>query len=54
MSLANIPSEELQRLIGMGQRVHKDRNHEICVAPRQDGGLWVHHVRLVPANYDSR
>lgn len=32
----------------MGVRVHKDKHEEIWVAPRSDGGLWIHHVRLVP------
>ena len=32
----------------MGVRVHKDEHEEIWVASRRDGGLWIHHVRLVP------
>ncbi len=35
----------------MGVRVHKDRYHEIWVAPGRAGGLWIHHVRLVPEEY---
>ncbi|MGI0119543.1 hypothetical protein [Zooshikella sp. RANM57] len=31
----------------MGFRVHKSGNHEMWVAPRKDGGLWIHHVRLI-------
>ncbi|MBU2708096.1 hypothetical protein KCM76_19030 [Zooshikella marina] len=31
----------------MGFRVHKSAHQEIWVAPRKDGGLWIHHVRLV-------
>ena len=34
----------------MGIRVVKGKHHEIWVAPRADGGLWVHHIRLVPEN----
>lgn len=37
--VANIPP--------MGIRVVKGKHHEIWVAPRADGGLWVHHIRLV-------
>lgn len=33
----------------MGVRVHKGQHEEIWVAPRADGGLWIHHVRLAPA-----
>lgn len=32
----------------MGVRVFKDEHEEIWVASRRDGGLWIHHVRLVP------
>ena len=32
----------------MGVRVHADRDHEVWVASRGDGGLWVHHMRLAP------
>lgn len=32
----------------MGVRVHKGKHEEIWVASRRDGGLWIHHVRLVP------
>ena len=32
----------------MGVRVHRGKNHEIWVAPGRDGGLWIHHVTLVP------
>jgi hypothetical protein len=32
----------------MGVRVNKNRNAEVWVAPRNDGGLWIHHIRLVP------
>jgi hypothetical protein len=32
----------------MGVRVYKDEHEEVWVASRRDGGLWVHHVRLVP------
>lgn len=34
--------------VPMGVRVHRHGNHEIWVAPRPDGGLWIHHVRLAP------
>jgi hypothetical protein len=34
----------------MGLRVHKNMNHEVWVASRPDGGLWVHHVYLVPGS----
>lgn len=33
----------------MGVRVVRGPRHEIWVAARGDGGLWVHHIRLVPA-----
>jgi hypothetical protein len=32
----------------MGVRVHKNDRHEIWAASRPDGGLWIHHVYLVP------
>lgn len=32
----------------MGVRVVSNKNFEIWVAPRNDGGLWIHHVRLIP------
>jgi len=32
----------------MGVRVVRNRHREIWVAPRSDGGLWIHHIRLVP------
>ncbi|MCX4027124.1 hypothetical protein H0A36_21540 [Endozoicomonas sp. SM1973] len=35
----------------MGVRVHKGRSHELWAAPRRDGGLWIHHIRLVPEGY---
>lgn len=37
----------------MGVLVHRGKNndHEIWVAPRKDGGLWIHHVRLAPKGY---
>lgn len=34
----------------MGIRVNQSRNAEVWVAPRSDGGLWIHHIRLVPEN----
>ena len=35
----------------MGVRVHKGKHEEIWVASRPDGGLWIHHVRLVPDEF---
>jgi hypothetical protein len=35
----------------MGVRVHRGRFKEIWVAPRPDGGLWIHHIRLVPEEF---
>ncbi len=32
--------------IPRGQLVHRGKKEEIWVAPRPDGGLWVHHIRL--------
>jgi hypothetical protein len=32
----------------MGVLVRKDPHFEIWVAPGRDGGLWIHHVTLVP------
>lgn len=32
----------------MGVRVHKRDTHEVWVASRPDGGLWIHHIYLVP------
>lgn len=32
----------------MGVRVHRGHNYEIWVAPGKDGGMWIHHIRLVP------
>ena len=34
----------------MGVRVARGPHHEIWVAPRGDGGLWIHHIRLAPRN----
>ena len=34
--------------VPMGVLVHRDNHHEIWVASRRDGGLWIHHVRLAP------
>ena len=36
----------------MGVRVHHGYNHELWVASRPDGGLWINFVRLVPKEYD--
>lgn len=35
----------------MGVRVHKGQYEEIWVAPRSDGGIWIHHIRLVPDEF---
>ncbi len=35
----------------MGVRVHKGQYEEIWVASRPDGGLWIHHIRLVPDEF---
>lgn len=34
--------------VPMGVLVHRGDHHEVWVASRRDGGLWVHHVRLAP------
>jgi hypothetical protein len=34
----------------MGVRVIRGPHHEIWVAARADGGLWIHHIRLAPEN----
>ncbi len=34
--------------VPMGVLVHRGPGHEIWVASRPDGGLWIHHVRLAP------
>jgi hypothetical protein len=34
--------------IPMGVFVHRGENHEIWVASRPDGGLWIHRLRLAP------
>ena len=34
--------------VPMGVLVHRDEHHEVWVASRRDGGLWVHHVLLAP------
>lgn len=36
----------------MGIRIHANKNFELWVAPGKDGGLVIHHVRLVPEEYD--
>ena len=36
----------------MGIRIRANQNFELWVAPGKDGGLWIHHVRLVPEDYD--
>ena len=35
----------------MGVRVYKGKHEEIWVASRPDGGLWIHHIRLVPDEF---
>lgn len=35
----------------MGVRIEKSANHEIWVAPRKAGGLWIRHVRLAPEGH---
>lgn len=37
----------------MGVRVHRSGRHEIWVAGRKGGGLWVHHVTLIPDDNDE-
>lgn len=37
--------------VPMGVLVHRGHHHEIRVAPGENGGLWVHHIRLVPEEY---
>lgn len=37
--------------VPMGILVHRGKHHEIRVAPGEDGGLWIHHIRLVPEEY---
>lgn len=32
----------------MGVRVARSSRHEMWVAARADGGLWIHHIRLAP------
>jgi hypothetical protein len=32
----------------MGVRMARGRHHEIWAAPRDGGGLWIHHIRLAP------
>jgi len=34
-----------------GVRVFKGKHEEIWVASRPDGGLWIHHIRLVPDEF---
>ena len=34
--------------VPMGVLVHRGKKHEIWVASRRDGGLWIHHIRLAP------
>ncbi|MFT5419040.1 MAG: hypothetical protein ACI915_005398 [Gammaproteobacteria bacterium] len=38
----------------MGVRIRANKDFELWVAPGNDGGLWIHHVRLVPEAYDER
>jgi len=35
----------------MGVRVYGDEHQEIWVAARSGGGLWIHHIRLVPDEF---
>ncbi|MDH5479206.1 MAG: hypothetical protein OEX11_00380 [Nitrosomonas sp.] len=37
--------------VPMGVLVHRGEHHEIRVAPAKEGGLWIHHIRLVPEAY---
>ena len=34
--------------VPMGVLVHRGKKHEIWVASRRDGGLWIHQIRLAP------
>lgn len=36
----------------MGIRVHGNNKFEVWVAPRQDGGLWIHHLYLAEQDTD--
>ena len=38
----------------MGHRIMGNDREEVWVAPRDDGGLWIHHVRLAPGNDRGR
>jgi hypothetical protein len=46
-------STNLAQTPPMGIRVTGNRHEEIWVSSRRDGGLWVHHVRLVPELHDD-
>jgi hypothetical protein len=35
----------------MGVRVHRNEHHEIWVARGRGDSLWIHHVTLVPPEY---
>ena len=37
--------------VPMGILVHRGKYHETWVAPGEDGGLWIHQIRLVPEEY---
>jgi hypothetical protein len=39
---------KLEPIVPMGVLVHRTPTHETWVAPRRDGGLWVHQVTLAP------
>lgn len=38
----------------LGILIHQSDHHQIWVANRPDGGYWVHHIRLAPANGNAR
>ncbi len=46
-------SSQLPQIPPMGIRVAGNRHEEIWVSPRRDGGLWIHHLRLVPELHDN-
>ena len=41
-------SNRLAGIPPMGIRVSGNRFEEVWVSPRNDGGLWIHHIRLAP------
>ena len=44
---------QLRQIPPMGIRISGNSNEEIWASSRRDGGLWIHHLRLVPELHEG-